>query len=100
MTLFDCQYVIYVECGTNMFQFVAKDGNAMKKLKLWILAAKIEWHWVFIKRTRKRGNSLLGSGISLSSPEVVKLNHRLTSHSTEVIRNQLVYEKLEKAINS
>jgi hypothetical protein len=100
MTLFDCLHVIYVECGTNMFQLDAKDGNAMKKLKLSLLAAKIEWHWLFIKRTRKRGNSLLGIGIPLSSPRFIKLNCSLASHSAKVIRNQMVYEELEKAINS
>ncbi len=92
--------MIYVECGTNMFQFDAKDGNAMKKLKLRILAAKIEWHWLFIKRTRKRGNSLLSSGIPLTSQKFIKLNRRLTSRSTKVIRSQMVYEELAKAINS
>lgn len=100
MTLFDHPCVIYVECGTNMFQYDAKDGNTMKKLELCILAAKIEWHWLFIRRSRKKGNSLLSSGVSLTSKELNKLNHGLTSHSTKVIRQQMVYEKLIKAVNS
>lgn len=73
-------------------------GNTMKKLELWIIAAEIEWHWLFIKKARKRGNSLLSRGMPLTSRKLCLLNRKLTAHSTKVIRNQMIYEELAKAI--
>jgi len=82
-----------------MFQYDAKDGNTMKKLKLRVLSAKIEWHWLFIKRTRKKGNSLLSSGMPLTSQKFYILNRKLSSHSTKVLKTQAVYDKMGKDVN-
>ena len=81
-----------------MFQYDAKDGNTMKKLKLRVLSAKIEWHWLFIKRTRKKGNSLLSNGIPLTSQKFYILNRELSSHSTKVLKNQAAYDQVAKAM--
>jgi len=70
----------------------------MKKLKLRVLSAKIEWHWLFIKRTRKKGNSLLSSGMPLTSQKFYILNRKLSSHSTKVMKTQAVYDQLAKAM--
>ncbi|PKM74419.1 MAG: hypothetical protein CVU91_00705 [Firmicutes bacterium HGW-Firmicutes-16] len=70
----------------------------MKKLKLCFLAAKIEWHWWFIRRTRKRGSSLLSREVSFSSQKLFLLNRRLSAHSVKVIKIQNDYQKLAGTI--
>ena len=77
-----------------MSEYDAKDENTMKKLKLSILAAKIEWHWWFIGKIRKRGNSLLSREVPLSSQKFYLLNRRLSVHSSKAIRAQSAYDKL------
>ena len=70
----------------------------MKKLRLRFLAAKIEWHWWFIRRTRKRGSSLLSREVSFSSQKLFLLNQRLSAHSAKAVRAQLAYERLARTI--
>lgn len=77
-----------------MSQYDAKDVNTMKKLKLCILAVKIEWHWWFIRRTRKKGNSLLSHGMPYSSQKLYRLNKQLSAHSAKALAAQGAYEKL------
>lgn len=70
----------------------------MKILKLRILAARIEWHWWFIKKIRKQGNSLLNQKVPLSSQKFYYLNRNLSSHSTKAIKAQTAYDKLVKTV--
>ena len=77
-----------------MSEYNAKDENTMKTLKLRILAAKIEWHWWFIGKIRKQGNSLLSQEVALSSQKFYLLNRRLSAHSSEAIKAQVAYDKL------
>jgi len=70
----------------------------MKKMKLWMLASKIEWHWWFILRIRQKGNSLLGKGMPLSSQKLYYLNRNLSTHSTKAIKAQSAYSLLAKSV--
>ncbi|NLT63116.1 MAG: hypothetical protein GXY01_01455 [Clostridiales bacterium] len=70
----------------------------MKKLKLWILSVKIEWHWWFIMRIRRKGNSLLRKGMPLSSQKLYYLNRSLSSHSTKALKAQSAYSRLSKTL--
>ncbi|MEA4895882.1 MAG: hypothetical protein VB064_11570 [Oscillospiraceae bacterium] len=66
----------------------------MKKIELLFLAAKIEWHWWFIRQARRRGNSLLSREVPLSSQKLYRLNRSLSAHSVKAINAQSEYEKL------
>ena len=77
-----------------MSEYDAKDENTMKKLKLRILAAKIEWHWWFIRRIRKQGNSLLSREVPLSSQKFYLLNRKLSAHSTKALKVQAAYNDI------
>jgi len=68
----------------------------MKKIKLWLLASKIEWHWWFILRIRRKGTSLLSGGMPLTSQKLFKLNRNLSMHSTNAIKAQSAYSLLAK----
>ncbi|NCC88514.1 MAG: hypothetical protein EOM05_11765 [Clostridia bacterium] len=70
----------------------------MTKIKLWLLASKIEWHWWFILRIRRKGTSLLGGGMPLTSQKLCKLNRNLSTHSTKAIKAQLAYRMLAKSV--
>ena len=70
----------------------------MKKIKLWLLASKIEWHWWFILRIRKKGASLLSEGMPLTSLKLYKLNRNLSMHSTKAINAESAYSVLAKSI--
>lgn len=65
----------------------------MKKLKLKLLAAKIELHWWFIKRQRQRGRQLLETGASPSSKEFLALNRSFSKHCTQAMKVQREYER-------
>jgi len=69
----------------------------MKKLRLLFLAAKIELHWNFIKKNRKKGVYLLSRGVPLTSRKFYMLNKELSLHSTKTIKAQSEYERLSKA---
>ncbi|NLH01062.1 MAG: hypothetical protein GX488_04020 [Clostridiales bacterium] len=68
----------------------------MKKLKMWLISVKIEWHWWFIIRIRRKGNSLLRGGAALTSQKLYHLNRRLSSHSTKAMKAQAAYNILAK----
>lgn len=63
----------------------------MKDLSIILAAAKIEWHWWFIRMERKKGNSLMVLGYPLSSSKMLKLNRQLSYHSAKAIETQKVY---------
>ena len=69
----------------------------MKKIKLWLLALKIEWHWWFILQIRRKGNSLIRGGFPLTSQKLYKLNRNLYTHNTKAIKAQSVYSMLSKS---
>ena len=52
----------------------------MDKLNKWWLEARIELHWAYIMRCRKRGNKLLERGERLNSSRMLKLAHRIDHH--------------------
>jgi len=64
----------------------------MKKLRLRLLAARIEWTWWLIARERKKGRELLESGQRHSSKELLKLNQRFSKHCASVMKAQRTYE--------
>ena len=66
----------------------------MKNLKLKLLAAKIEMHWWFIKREREKGNKMMDSGCSHSSPKMLSLNRRFSKHCAIAIKAQREYDEL------
>jgi len=66
----------------------------MKKIKLILLAAQIEWQWWLIKKEREKGRSLLIKGYSLSSCEMVKQNSILSKHSAKLINAQRAYSQV------
>ena len=66
----------------------------MKKLSILFKAVKIEWHWWFIRKERKKGNSLITDGYSLSSSKMLQLNKRLSRHSTKVLKAQREYREM------
>ena len=77
-----------------MSKYDAKDENTMKKLKLRILAAKIELHWWFIRKIRKQGNSLLSREVPLASQKFYLLNRKLSAHSTKALKAQAAYDSI------
>jgi len=66
----------------------------MKKIKLILLTAKIEWTWLLIKKERKKGQELLNKGISLASSKLLRQNRLLSKHSVRVIKAQNSYSQL------
>lgn len=70
----------------------------MKKIKLWLLASKIEWHWWFILRIRRKGTSLISQGEPLTSEKLLKLNRTLSTHSTKAIKAQSAYELMATSV--
>ena len=60
----------------------------MKKIKLYVIACKIEWHWLFITPGRKKGNKIIdglfAKGQPLNSPKLTRLNRRLNRRCTRV----------------
>jgi len=60
----------------------------LKKLKMRIIACKIEWHWLFITPGRKKGSHLIDGLLAqekpLNTPELIALNRRLNRRFTKV----------------
>ena len=65
----------------------------MKRLKLKLLAAKIELNWWFIRSERRQGNRLLRSGASRCSKKMLSLNRRYSRHCTRALKAQREYER-------
>lgn len=70
----------------------------LKKIRLRILAWKIEWHWLFITPGRKKGGKMIDelilSGQPLNSPKLITLNNKLSHHCTRVLILTERYHKL------
>ena len=64
----------------------------MKRLYGFLLAFRIEYHWWYILRCRKRGKGMIESGVALSSPELIKLSQKITGHGMVALRIQDEYE--------
>lgn len=64
----------------------------MKQLYGFWLACRIEYHWWYIQRYRKRGIRMIESGIALSSPELIMLSEKITRHGMVALRLQDEYE--------
>lgn len=65
----------------------------MRQLYGFWLAFRIEYHWWYILRNRKRGIGLIESGVALSSPELIKLSQKITEHGMVALRLQDEYEE-------
>lgn len=61
----------------------------MTKIKVIILALRIEYHWWHIRRGRKHFKTLYSAGFSLGFPQILKLNKRVSMHAVRV----MIYEK-------
>ena len=70
----------------------------LKRIKMYIIACRIEWHWLFITPGRKKGNrmidKLLAKGQSVYTPELLALNRRLSVHCTRVSVLTEMYNEL------
>lgn len=66
----------------------------MKRIKERWLAARIELHWAYIMRCRKRGNALLDHGEPLNSGRMLKLARKIDRHGSIAFRLQDLYETL------
>ena len=64
----------------------------MKRLYGFWLAFRIEYHWWYILRDRKRGKGMIESGVALSYPELIKLSQKITEHGMVALRLQDEYE--------
>ena len=74
-------------------QFTQRKYKKMKSLKLKLLAARIELHWWFIRRQRKKGNKLLEAGFSHSSERFLALNRSFSKHCAQAMKAQWEYER-------
>ena len=64
----------------------------MKRLNEFLLACRIEWHWWFIQRWKKRGIRMIERGTPLTSPELIRLSQKITRHGMVALRLQDEYE--------
>nr|WP_325196419.1 hypothetical protein [uncultured Oscillibacter sp.] len=64
----------------------------MKQLYGFWLACRIEYHWRYILKYRKRGKGMIESGAALSSSELVTLSQKITRHGMVALRLQDEYE--------
>ena len=65
----------------------------MKRLYGFWLAFRIEYHWWYILRYRKRGIGMIESCVALSYPELIKLSQKITEHGMVALRLQDEYEE-------
>jgi len=66
----------------------------MKKIKLTLLAARVELHWWYIIEARQKGGRLVREGAPYSSERFLALNRMLSRHAAKALRAQLEYEHL------
>ena len=59
-----------------------------------LVAFRVEWHWWFIMRGRKRGNRLIDAGTPLTSPKLLRLDKNITQHGNKALEAQKQYEDL------
>lgn len=67
-----------------------------KKLRMKILAIKIEWYWYLIMRCRKKGKILLEKGPPYTTDEILRLSKRLDRHCNSVWQLEHKYKSLAK----
>ncbi|BBB92448.1 MAG TPA: hypothetical protein PKA28_04570 [Methylomusa anaerophila] len=67
-----------------------------KKLRMKMLAVRIEWHWGFIMRGRKKGNHLLEKGPPYTSDKILRLSKRVDRHCNSISRLTNKYIELAK----
>lgn len=67
-----------------------------KKLRMKMLIVRIEWHWGFIMRGRKKGNHLLEKGPPYTSDKILRLSKRVDRHCNSISRLTNKYIKLAK----
>ena len=65
-----------------------------KRIRAALLAARIEYHWWFIRYYRKRGENLIGSGEPLTSKRMLRLNDRANFHGLRARKYEKCYEDL------
>ena len=54
--------------------------NIYQRVCAFLLVARIEYHWWWILRFRKLGEEWIGRGEELTSPRLLRLNHRMNCH--------------------
>ena len=64
----------------------------MKHLYGFWLAFRIEYHWWYILRYRKRGIGMIERGAALYAPELITLSQKITGHGMVALRLQDEYE--------
>ena len=65
-----------------------------KRIRAALLAARIEYHWWFILRYRKRGEKWIANGEPLDSKRLLRLNERLNFHGLRAKKYEKCYETL------
>ena len=65
----------------------------MRKVKAYILALLIEYHWWYIKRCRKQFEALYDAGFALNSPQILSLNESASMHVMCVMVYQRIYRE-------
>lgn len=66
--------------------------NLHKRIRAALLAARIEYHWWFIRCYRKRGERWLDHGETLHSDRLLRLNDRINFHGLRVKHYEKNYE--------
>ena len=64
-----------------------------KRVQAFLLSARIEYHWWWILRFRKLGESWISRGEGLSSPRLLRLNKRLDRHGLIAKKCEKYYEE-------
>ncbi len=65
-----------------------------KKIRMILLAVKIEWNWFFIIRMRKKINRLVNSGEPFTSEKLITLDERTTRRRINANIAQKQYEDM------
>ena len=65
-----------------------------KRIRAALLAARIEYHWWFVLRCRKKGEKWLSRGEPLSSGRLLRLNKRMDFHGLRAKKHEKNYEML------
>ena len=65
----------------------------MAKIKAIILALRIEYHWWHIRLGRKHFRKLYSAGFSLGSPQILKLNKRVSMHAVRAMICEKTYRE-------
>ncbi len=66
----------------------------LKEIRKQLLALRLEFHWWFILRYRKRLAKMYDAGESLSSPRILQLNNKASYHCVFVMKNEKRFEDI------